>query len=373
MTAVRKTASGTNHKNEIVLHRIYIDTRYASWFSGEMMERIRRNYLMLMAALMPLVASSSGCTESGASTSTGQVGQGEAGGAGGAGGGIDTSAWDCSAKSFPERKSPVPANCATDPTCMQSQVSWHRGAGEMGIATFAPEETLSALRAALELGADMLGTIDPRPTKDGVLIAMQDDTVNRITQGQGNVADFTLAELQSLALRTDAYSGDFSCERVTTYREILQNAKGRIVVLSDLSSYGSAVGLVVADIQAADAIDWVLFGAQTLENAKAALALEPKLHVWINVESAADLDMKLTALAPVIPAFAILKMGSSAELDAVAKVAHDRGTRALTLVFTNDAIAKLTGDMTSYDATWKTGVDAVISNRVDFALHSLGR
>lgn len=60
-----------------------------------------------------------------------------------------------------------------------------------------PTNTLMAYQEAVRLGSDVLDT-DVHLTRDGVLVAIHDDTVDRTTEGQGRVRDFTLDELQQL-------------------------------------------------------------------------------------------------------------------------------------------------------------------------------
>lgn len=68
----------------------------------------------------------------------------------------------------------------------------HRGG-----ARLAPENTLPAFEAALAAGADVLET-DARATADGVVVLIHDHTVDRTTDGEGEVAALTLAELEAL-------------------------------------------------------------------------------------------------------------------------------------------------------------------------------
>ena len=60
-----------------------------------------------------------------------------------------------------------------------------------------PENTLYAFRNAVALGADVLD-FDIHSLRDGTLVVLHDDTVDRTTDGSGKVRDFTLAELQKL-------------------------------------------------------------------------------------------------------------------------------------------------------------------------------
>lgn len=59
------------------------------------------------------------------------------------------------------------------------------------------ENTLEAFEAALKSGADGI-ECDVRLTKDGRLVIIHDETVNRTTNGKGKVKNFTLNELKKL-------------------------------------------------------------------------------------------------------------------------------------------------------------------------------
>ncbi|MFS0779361.1 glycerophosphodiester phosphodiesterase [Neobacillus sp. 3P2-tot-E-2] len=67
----------------------------------------------------------------------------------------------------------------------------HQG-GEL----LAPSNTMASFENAANMGVDVLET-DIHITKDGHLVTIHDPSVDRTTNGKGNVADLTLAELQS--------------------------------------------------------------------------------------------------------------------------------------------------------------------------------
>ncbi|MEX1258572.1 MAG: glycerophosphodiester phosphodiesterase [Gemmatimonadota bacterium] len=69
----------------------------------------------------------------------------------------------------------------------------HRGGAKL-----APENTLEAFRSAVDRwGADIL-EMDVRLTRDGEIVVIHDEAVDRTTDGSGPVASFTLAELERL-------------------------------------------------------------------------------------------------------------------------------------------------------------------------------
>ncbi len=97
----------------------------------------------------------------------------------------------------------------------------HRGASELY-----PENTLAAFRAAIEAGADSI-ELDVILSEDGTVVVIHDDSVDRTTDGSGEVADLTLAELK--ALDAGSWFGpDHAGERIPTLQEAMDLAKNRI-------------------------------------------------------------------------------------------------------------------------------------------------
>lgn len=94
------------------------------------------------------------------------------------------------------------------------QVIAHRGA-----SAYAPENTQAAFDLALDMGADALET-DVRLTRDGVLVLCHDSSVDRISNGHGQVAAFTLDELRRLDFGA-WFAECFAGERVLTLEEFL--------------------------------------------------------------------------------------------------------------------------------------------------------
>src|SRR5262249_25532813 len=60
-----------------------------------------------------------------------------------------------------------------------------------------PENTMPAFEEAIRLGADYI-EVDVRTTADGKLILSHDATLNRCTNGQGEVSKMTFDELRAL-------------------------------------------------------------------------------------------------------------------------------------------------------------------------------
>ena len=89
--------------------------------------------------------------------------------------------------------------------------------GHRGASGYAPENTLEAFRLAMEMGADGF-ELDVHMSKDGELVVIHDETVDRTTDGTGWVKDLTLAELKKL----DASNGmaPYKGARIPTLGEV---------------------------------------------------------------------------------------------------------------------------------------------------------
>ena len=128
-------------------------------------------------------------------------------------------------------------NCATDRTDSRRGLPWvgkfpvlviaHRG-----FSGGAPENTLIAFKKALELGVDMI-ELDVHLSKDGEVVIIHDDTLNRTTNGKGKVAEYTLKELKQLDAGSSS-SPPYSGERIPTLKEVLQLVEARVPLAIEL-------------------------------------------------------------------------------------------------------------------------------------------
>ena len=99
----------------------------------------------------------------------------------------------------------------------------HRG----GMGLF-PENTIIAFENAEKLGVDVL-EIDVHPTKDGKVVVIHDDSIDRTTNGKGRISEFTYEELEKFDA---AYNFSLDNGKTFPYR-----GKGiKIPLLSDVLS-----------------------------------------------------------------------------------------------------------------------------------------
>ncbi|MCK9412798.1 MAG: glycerophosphodiester phosphodiesterase family protein [Prolixibacteraceae bacterium] len=96
-----------------------------------------------------------------------------------------------------------------------------------------PENSISALKHAIEIGVD-IAELDVKVTKDSVVVLMHDGKIDRTTNGKGNPENYTLAELKKFRLKMD--DGTLTNETIPTFEDFLNIAKGKIMVDIDIKT-----------------------------------------------------------------------------------------------------------------------------------------
>lgn len=150
-------------------------------------------------------------------------------------------------------------------------------AAHRGVPSLAPENTMAGYKLAYDLGADMIET-DLKITKDGHIVIMHDNTVDRTTNGTGRVGDLTLEELRAL----DAggkFSTEFKGEKVPTFKEFLQEFKGKeVVLLVELKDTGIEEQ-VIKEIEEANMVDQVVLQSFNLGSMTKINDLKPEIPI----------------------------------------------------------------------------------------------
>ncbi len=89
-----------------------------------------------------------------------------------------------------------------------------------GLSSVAPENTAASLEQAGKAGY-YAAEFDVAPTSDGVWILMHDDTVDRMTDGEGEVSSFTYEEISKLKIDSGNGIEDYPDERIVTLEEAI--------------------------------------------------------------------------------------------------------------------------------------------------------
>jgi glycerophosphoryl diester phosphodiesterase len=101
--------------------------------------------------------------------------------------------------------------------------------GHRGARAYAPENTISSFKKAIEIGVDAI-ELDVRKTKDNRLVVIHDADVKRTTNGKGLVSELTLEEIKGFS----AEGG----EKIPTLEEALDFLKKKVKVFIELKEEG---------------------------------------------------------------------------------------------------------------------------------------
>ena len=95
--------------------------------------------------------------------------------------------------------------------------------GHRGAKSLEPENTLLSFQKAIDIGVDGI-ELDVRLTADGELVVIHDETIDRTSNGNGFVNQFTLKEIQKFRIHTT--------QEIPTLKAVLEvvNKKCFIVV-----------------------------------------------------------------------------------------------------------------------------------------------
>jgi len=103
----------------------------------------------------------------------------------------------------------------------------HRGA-----AGSAPENTMAAFEEAERLGSDFI-EFDVQMSKDGELVVIHDDTVDRTTEFTGSVDDYSLGELENMDAMNEGET-DLTDEKIVSFEEVMHRFAGKLGMLIEI-------------------------------------------------------------------------------------------------------------------------------------------
>ena len=107
-------------------------------------------------------------------------------------------------------------------------ISGHRGAW---LHTEYPDNSLEGLQYATKVVPGIFFEVDPRLTRDSVIVLMHDATLDRTTNATGKLIDYSWEELDSVRLRD--YTGDVTSFQIPTLEEAIRWSIGKTVLNLD--------------------------------------------------------------------------------------------------------------------------------------------
>lgn len=186
----------------------------------------------------------------------------------------------------------------------------HRGGAKL-----APENTLASFKNAIRLGADMI-EIDIHLSKDSEIIVIHDDSLNRTTNGTGNIKDLTLEEIK----KYDAgswFGENFKNEKVPTLAETFKTINGKAKLLIEIKDgdekYPGLEKKLVESIKKHKVSDWVIIQSFNKSSILRIKKINPKLvtyylmggnfddfysEVSAKIENGETIEKKFNGIAP---------------------------------------------------------------------------
>lgn len=232
-------------------------------------------------------------------------------------------------------------------------VEAHRGASGTE-----PENTLRAFERAIELGVDWV-ECDVRLTRDGYLVLMHDESVDRTTNGTGKVSEMSLKELRAL----DAGKG----EPVPVITELLELCKDRVFIFTELK-LKEAVEPLLSEIKRIGMQDQVVVSSIPIEFIKEVRRLSETQRISLIVEK---IDENLLRKAVELKAWGVAIDARTVTAETVER-AHGAG-----LSVRSPVNPRYGGDIeyvrSEVKRLEKLGVDGVATDFPELVLRVLGR
>ena len=166
-----------------------------------------------------------------------------------------------------------------------------------GSSVAAPENTLAAFKMALAQNADAI-EFDVKLTKDKKVIIHHDQTLDRTTNGTGNVKDKTSELIRSLSASNgfDSYQD----ERVPFLNEVLEELGGKIFMNIELTNYATPFDglaeLVVKTLKAHQISEGILFSSFAVNNLSIVKSLFPNIPRAFLFEKSTFFNRSVTQL-----------------------------------------------------------------------------
>ncbi len=198
-------------------------------------------------------------------------------------------------------------------------ISAHRGGPMEGF----PENAIETFENAVKYGPCLI-ECDVRLSKDGHLVMMHDETLDRTTTGKGKVTDYTLKELKQLYLKTE--TDQVKGFRIPTFGEVLEWAKTRAVLTVDVKR-NVPFESVIREIRAHNAEGHAIIITYNLDDLKKVHQLAPDLMISGPAQGVKGTEKLLASGVPLDRLCAFV--GVSEPEPIVYHMLHKRGIRAI--------------------------------------------
>ncbi|MEM8964749.1 MAG: glycerophosphodiester phosphodiesterase family protein [Acidobacteriota bacterium] len=227
-----------------------------------------------------------------------------------------------------------------------------------GVSGDAPENTLVAFEKAIQMRADMI-ELDVTFTRDGQVVCLHDETLDRTTSGSGDPRTQTLEELREL----DAgswFDAQYAGERMPTLDEALRLMKDEILVNIEIKSEavdeGEEPGIVeaiAALVKRLDMVDQVVISSFSRRGLERSRRVAPEIARAVLYTDDQYPDLAPGAALLALEAVAVNVHHRQATLSTVKDV-HGAGGIVMVYTVNDPALA---------ETLFVNGVDAIFSDQ----------
>ncbi|MEE6186104.1 hypothetical protein PIECOFPK_01202 [Mycovorax composti] len=233
-----------------------------------------------------------------------------------------------------------------------------------GAQSLYPENTIAGMEYVLQ-HMPAFFEIDPRLTKDSVIVVFHDATLERTTNGKGKLIDYTWKEVQQLRLKDS--KGNLTDYRIHTLDEVLQWAKGKTILMLDKKDV--PFSMIYDAIKRNKAEHNVLISAYEPEEAAYYYSRDPNLMFEVFVSN----EERLRAYeATGVPTSNMVAYFGQPKKKAFYDLVHSKGM--MVIIFTAKIMEKEEDEairVQSYKKVVQQGGDILLSDRALEAYESI--
>ena len=233
-------------------------------------------------------------------------------------------------------------------------VSGHRGGREAGY----PENSIEGFQNVLNQMTAFF-EIDPRLTKDSVIVLMHDNTLDRTTNATGKLSDYTWEQLQSVRLKDS--EGDVTDCKIPTLEEAITWSKGKTVI--NLDKKDVPLQMIVDLIKKHNAQDHVMLTIHTGEQARFYYDQLPGIMMSVFARNAAEYNDIASAGVPWTSMIAYVGPTINDNNRHIVELLHQHGVRCMvSYAPTHDRLKTREERHAAYREELKTSPDIIESD-----------
>jgi len=242
-------------------------------------------------------------------------------------------------------------------------VSAHRGGPYPGY----PENCIETFEYVLN-HTDALIECDIALSRDGVLLMMHDQTLDRTTNGSGQVSEQAWEQMKNLNLKDP--EGNITAFHIPTLEDVLQWASGKCILTLDVKQ-GVPFEMVVDLVEKHNAVDYSVIITYTLDQARMVYKLNTSLMLSVGIYTPDDLKRYKSSEIPLGNLIAFT--GTAEKEQDLYDLLHENGIYCILGTLGNlDKRAEARGDHI-YPGFIEKGADILATDRPIEAAIAIGR